>query len=362
MIEGAMITGGVCVSYWLDFGLHYVLNSASWRFPFAFQIVPALIVCLLILDLPESPRFLVEKNRIQEAQRIHDVLFANESPEIRAEEFSAIVNTLQGHSTTSWKSLISNHDSSKGLHRFILAVAHAIFHQICGINLVIYYAPNIYQENLGMGATDTRIINATVNGFGYFLTSFIATALIERLGRRKLMMIGSTGMAIGMVVAAISSAYSLRSKVAAAFAAAFLFVIQVGFAVGWLAICWLYPAEIVPSQLRSQANSIIVTTTWLFNFLIVEVTPIMMDEISWRSYVIFAAINVAIGVTIFLWYPETAGFSLEQVDEMFSESRSARDVVKISLQRSCHSGGCRFRPYEKEDEGSNAYGMTEHVE
>ena len=364
MIEGAMITGGVCISYWLDFGLHYASSSVSWRFPFAFQIVFALIVCAIILDLPESPRLLVCKGRIQEAQKIHEALFFDESQETRAVGFSAIVTTLQGSSDATWKSLLSNKESSRNLHRFILAVAHSIFHQICGINVVIYYAPKIYQESLGMGATQTRIINATVNGLGYFFTSFIATGLIERIGRRKLMMIGSGIMATGMAVAAISSAFSSRSKVAAAVAAAFMFLVQVGFAIGWLAICWLYPAEIVPSKLRSQVNSIVVTTTWLFNFLIVQVTPIMLDKISWRSYVIFAAINVVIGVTVLLWYPETAGLSLEQVDEVFREGQSMRDVVKISLKRSAQSraGEVQAQPNDKDMEDPNFCRVAEHVE
>lgn len=363
MIEGAMITGGVCVSYWLDLVMHYVSNSASWRFPFAFQIVFALVVCVIILDLPESPRLLVGKGKIQEAQRIHEALFPDESAEKRDAEFSAIVNSLQEPTQATWKMLFSNEGPSKNLHRFILIMVHAIFHQICGINLVIYYAPNIYQENLGMGPNETRIINATVNGLGYFLTSFIATALIEKLGRRKLMIAGSIGMATGMIVAAISSAYSSQSKVAGAFAAAFMFIVQVGFAIGWLAICWLYPAEIAPGHLRAQANSIIVTTTWLFNFLIVEITPIMTDQIGWGSYVVFGAINVAIGFTIYLWYPETAGLSLEQIDEIFGKSQGIRDVVRISLAASRQSCENQLESQpEKDGRASNICGAAEHVE
>lgn len=267
MIEGAMITGGVCLSYWMNYGFHYLPSSLSWRFPIAFQMVFAIVICLVVLDLPESPRWLIKKGRLEEGKKVIDRIYGDASSEIKQADFDEVCTEISATQGTSWRSLIDNSTQTRNLHRFILGLTHSIFHQICGINLVIYYAPKIYQESLGLTADQTRIVSACVNGTAYFFTSFIATGLIERMGRRKLMFIGTAGQGLGMSALAGCSAYSYIPSAAAA-AAAMIFFIQASFAIGWLAIAWLYPAEIVPTQIRAQANGIIVAVTWLFNFFV----------------------------------------------------------------------------------------------
>ncbi|CRG84138.1 Sugar transporter STL1 [Talaromyces islandicus] len=355
LIEGSMITGGVCLSYWVNFAFHYTAGGLSWRFPLGFQTFFAVIVCLVVLDLPESPRWLIRKGRYSEARCIMDALDNDLSPEAResnfAEACSGVTSAPHGGSSDGvWKLIMGfgNDENAyavkyKYRHRMILAVVHAIFHQICGINLVIYYAPKIYQENLGLTASQTRIVTATVNGIAYFAAGFISTALVERIGRRKLMLIGSTGMGMGMATVAGTTRYLDNNVTVAAVAAAFVFVIQAFFAVGWLAIVWLYPAEIVPTEIRYVANSIVVATTWLFNFLIVMVSPVMLANIHWRAYLIFAVLNVTIGVCVYLLYPETARRSLEEIDEIFAEAKGPFDVVTVSLRK----------PYSYDAKGRN---------
>ncbi|KAH8692216.1 general substrate transporter, partial [Talaromyces proteolyticus] len=352
LIEGAMITGGVCLSYWINFAFQFTTGDLSWRFPLGFQVLPALIVCLVVLDLPESPRWLIRMGRYEEAKRMMDALDSDLGPEAReanfAEACSGVV-TSANQEGSGWKLIFGARKDENAYavkykyhHRMILAIGHAIFHQICGINLVIYYAPKIYQENLGLSASQTRIVSATVNGIGYFASGFISTSVVERIGRRKLMIIGSAGMAIGMGVVAGTTRYSYNVKIAAV-AAAFIFTIQASFAIGWLAIVWLYPAEIVPSEIRYAANSVVVATTWSFNFLVVMVTPVMLANIQWHAYLIFTALNVAIGLCVYSFYPETARRSLEEIDEIFSEATGPFDVVRVSFKK----------PYIHDEKGEN---------
>lgn len=118
-----------------------------------------------------------------------------------------------------------------------------MFQQISGINLITYYAANIYENSIGMTPFMSRVL-AACNGTEYFLASWIPVFIIEKAGRRPLMLIGAVGMSISMAVLAISTSFIASSKAGIA-AAVFLFVFNTFFAFGWLGMTWLYPAEIV---------------------------------------------------------------------------------------------------------------------
>lgn len=329
MIEGAMITGGVALAYWLDFGFKFVDSSASWRFPIAFQVVFAIFVCFIILDLPESPRWLMRKGRTEEARRTLEALYGDEDKHLIEADLAEIELVLEVSEETSWRGMFSNNTPAKNLHRLCIGLAHSVFHQICGINVIIYFAATIYQQYLGLGVTDSRIITASVNGVGYFLASLIAVKLIERVGRRKLMLFGTIGQIVGMGVMAATTAFPGQKGPVVA-AAIFMFFTQVSFAVGWLAMVWLYPAEIVPLRIRTKASGLMVATTWAFNFLVVEITPVSLATIGYRTFLIFAIFNVFILVCTYFFFPETAYRSLEEIDEIFATSKGILDVVRVS--------------------------------
>jgi sugar porter (SP) family MFS transporter len=329
MIEGAMITGGVALAYWLDFGFKFVGSSASWRFPIAFQMVFAIFVCLIILDLPESPRWLLRQNRPEEARKTLEALYGDEDSHLIEADLSEIQLVLEISEETSWAGMFSNNTATKNLHRLCIGLAHSIFHQMCGINIIIYFAASIYQQYLGLNEIQSRVITASVNGIGYFLSSLISVKLIERVGRRKLMLWGTLGQIIGMAVMAGTTPFPGQKGPTIA-RAIFMFFTQLSFAVGWLAMVWLYPAEIVPLRIRARASGIMVATTWAFNFLVVEITPVALATIGYRTYIIFLVMNVFIMVCVYFFFPETAYRSLEEIDEIFAMSKGVLDVVKVS--------------------------------
>ncbi|TVY92510.1 Sugar transporter [Lachnellula willkommii] len=296
MIEGAMITGGICLSYWVDFAFSYLdPNPVSWRFPIALQIVFALLLLGLILEMPESPRWLVLRGNEDEAMNV----------------IAALEN---------------------------LPVEHHI------VQTEFMEIKDTVLETKAYG------VLAACNGTEYFLASWFAVYTIERFGRRTLMLVGAAGCSGSMAILAGMNYISQRDAAAAIarghplvgatpsgiVSATFLFVFNSFFAVGWLGMTWLYPAEIVPLKIRAPANGLSTSANWAFNFMVVMITPVAFSSIGYKTYVIFAVINAFIVPVVYFFYPETAYRSLEEIDNIFRQTKSGwagcLDVVRVARE------------------------------
>lgn len=351
MIEGALITGGICFSYWLDFAFSFLdPNSIAWRFPIGFQIFFALIILGLVLELPESPRWLVLKGKEDEALNVLGALsdLPTDDPYVWS-EFQAIKDTVIENQKAGGLRDLFTMGPDRHLHRSVLAYVNQMFQQISGINLITYYAATIYRNEIGLDDLTSRIL-AAANGTEYFLASWIAVFTIEKFGRRSLMLFGAAGMSFSMAMLAIMS--KLGGKGPGIVAAMFLFIFNTFFAIGWLGMTWLYPAEIVPLRIRAPANAFSTSANWIFNFMVVMVTPVSFASIGYKTYVIFAVINAAIFPVVWFFYPETAYRSLEEMDSIFRKCHSFFTVVKIAKnepQRYGKNGELLIR-YEETEE------------
>ncbi|KAL9066973.1 MAG: hypothetical protein Q9161_007217 [Pseudevernia consocians] len=350
MIEGAMITGGVCFSYWLDFGFSFLdPNTIAWRFPIGFQILLAIIVLLFVLEFPESPRWLILKGQEDEAMSVLSALcdLPPDDPYVHG-EFSAIKDTVLEMSKGGFRDLFTM-DEDRHLHRTILAYFNQVSQQITGINLITYYAATIYQQEIGLNGVTSRAL-AAANGTEYFAASWIAVFTIEKFGRRQLMLFGAAGMAFSMAILAIMDKYT--GKGTGIVAALFLFIFNTFFAIGWLGMTWLYPAEIVPLRIRAPANALSTSANWAFNFMVVMITPVAFASIKYKTYVIFAVINAFIFPVVYFFYPETAYRSLEEMDSIFRKCRSYFTLVKIARDEPRRYGkkGELLINYEETDE------------
>ena len=169
-------------------------------------------------------------------------------------------------------------------------------------------------SGLGMSDFMSRLL-AALNGTEYFIASIPAIFLVERVGRRKLMLFGAVGQAATMaVLAGVNSRSEPGFQIAGI---VFLFVFNTFFAFGWLGMSWLYPAEILPLRIRAPANALSTSANWIFNFMVVMITPIAFNNIGYKTYIIFAIINAFIVPCVYFLYPETAYRSLEEIDNIF---------------------------------------------
>ncbi|KAL3455931.1 general substrate transporter [Aspergillus heterothallicus] len=334
MIEGMLITAGITLSYWINYGFSFLPNhEVSWRFPIAFQIVFAIIIFTSIMNLPESPRWLVMQGRDEEALEILELL--NEKPRddpYIVNELKSIKETVQEMSKGSYRSLFDMSEYRE-FHRVALAYVNQMFQQISGINLITYYAPQLYAE-IGLGSGNQPKLLAACNGTEYLMAAFIPIFIIEKVGRRPLMLFGAAGMAVSMAVLAGTNyrLVYLDDQQAGIGQAVFLFVFNTFFAIGWLGMTWLYPAEIVPLRIRAPTNALSTSANWIFNFMVVMITPVSFSNIGYKTYVIFAVINAAIFPTVYFFFPETRYRSLEEMDMIFKKSTNVFDAVTHSIK------------------------------
>ncbi|KAJ5080882.1 hypothetical protein N7456_013592 [Penicillium angulare] len=338
MIEGAMITCGITISYWIDFGLMFADPSeVAWRFPLAFQIFFAAIILFFVMSLPESPRWLILKGREDEAREVLGSLMGDETDELFIDtEFTAIKATVLEMAKGNLSDMFTM-GPDRHFHRTMLAYVNQMFQQISGINLITYYIPTIIEDQVGLSGTLSRLISAC-NGTEYFAASWVAVFTVEKFGRRTLMIWGAVGMSLSMVALAVSDSISSsnvgNSKGTSAGIAqcVFLFVFNTCFAVGWLGMTWLYPAEIVPLKIRAPANALSTSSNWIWNFMVVMITPVAFQSIGYKTYVIFAVINAFIVPVVYFFFPETTNRSLEEMDRLFRKSNSVFEIVSLARE------------------------------
>lgn len=338
-IEGATIAFGTLIAYWIDFGSSYGSPDLTWRFPIAFQIVFGLLIIVGIIVLPESPRWLFTRERYEEGETVIAALMGKEISHHDVQlQKTIILDSIRasgqaGKSTPL--SAVFTGGKTQHFRRMLLGSSSQFFQQIGGCNAVIYYLPVLFKTSLGQ----TQFMSMILGGVNMIVYSIFATLswfLIERVGRRKLFWWGTIGQCTSMV---ITFACLIPNKPSAAKGAAVgLFTYIASFGATWLPLPWLYPAEISPIKTRAKANAISTCTNWLFNFLIVMVTPIMIANISWGTYLFFACVNACFLPVIYFFYPETAGRSLEEIDLIFAKGylenmsyvRAAKELPHLS--------------------------------
>ncbi|KAJ5423082.1 Major facilitator superfamily domain general substrate transporter [Penicillium cf. griseofulvum] len=334
MIEGMLITGGITLSYWINYGMSFIGDKeVAWRFPLAFQIVFAIIIFCSILNLPESPRWLVMQGRNDEALEILECLNekSRDDPYIK-NELIAIQETVTEMNKGSYRSLFKMSEYRE-FHRVALAYVNQMFQQISGINLITYYAPQLYAE-IGLAKGNLPKLLAACNGTEYLMAAFIPIYIIEKAGRRPLMLFGAAGMSLSMAVLAGTNyrLTVLNDSRAGIGQAVFLFVFNTFFAIGWLGMTWLYPAEIVPLRIRAPTNALATSANWIFNFMVVMITPVAFENIGYKTYVIFAVINAFMFPCVYFFFPETRYRSLEEMDAIFKKSTNVFDAVTLSIK------------------------------
>jgi len=336
LFEGSLITLGVMMSYWIDLGFFYTSGSISWRFPIAIQILFAIvmIVFMYAFRLPESPRWLYAKGRKEETLAVLAYLEGTDIHDKGVlKTFGGIADAVAAEEAGgfAFKELFTN-GRSQNFRRMLLGVLAQCFQQISGINLITYYLTSVLQK-IGLDAELSRIISG-VNGTTYFLTSLIAIFIIERAGRRQLMLWMAAFQCITMaVLAGLYNINEAGNHAAQVVSVLCLFLFNTWFSIGWLGMTWLYPAEVTPLRIRAPANALSTASNWIFNFFVVMATGPMFQGIGWGTYALFAALNgVVIWPVVYFFFPETKKYSLEDLDIIFATAHEhGKNPVSVSL-------------------------------
>ncbi|EDK47367.1 hypothetical protein PVL30_005077 [Lodderomyces elongisporus] len=347
MMQGSLITLGIAISYWIDFGFYFINRASedskgiSWRIPVVLQVVFPILLMPVCFKLPESPRWLMSKGRVQEARVVFSAIYGlPASHEKITEQLTEIKSSLELEASAASGFKVSElfkQGPTRNFHRLSLACWSQIMQQISGINLITYYAGTIFENYIGMSAFNARIL-AACNGTEYFLASLFGILLIERVGRRRLLFLGAIGQALTMMVLTISGWQAKKlgdegrdNSGAGIAAAVFLFVFNSIFGMTYLGGTWLYPPEISSLQLRAATAGLSTASNWAFNFLVVMVTPVMFANIDYYTYCVFACINALMAVVVYFFYVETSGRTLEEMDYIFNKCPVYRpwEVVKI---------------------------------
>jgi len=303
------IVFGILVAFLSNYFLQGVGGANDWRYMLGALAVPSLVYSSLVIGVPESPRWLItNKNDTGKAKKILSNLGIAD-PEA---ETAAIVKSYQ-HETSAGHS--SKLFSAKYKNILWLAFMVAFFNQVSGINFILYYAPEIL-ERAGLAARESLFNSIAIGGTNLIFT-FVGLYLIDKLGRKTLLAIGSFGyiLSLGMV------AWCFYSHAGATLLMSFLLLFIAAHAIGQGAVIWVFISEIFPNKVRAVGQSFGASIHWVFAALITLITPVFLDKDNgifkdnpWPIFAFFAFMMLLQLVWVFTKVPETKGVSLEDLE------------------------------------------------
>ncbi len=296
-----MIVTGIFVAFITNFAFKD-FGEDSWRWMLGIMVVPSLLFAILLRIVPESPRWLVLKNRDEEAQRVFEKLGEPGALAIIREE-----HRLSQHGTR--ESLFNGKYNKPILYAVILAM----FNQLSGINAILYYAPRIF-EMAGFGPDEAYLQPIYIGGANLLFT-LLAISVIDRFGRKKLLLIGSLGMILFLALTAQAFGSGAEGNSAVLY---YLIGFIAFFAFSQGAVIWVFISEIFPNAVRSQGGALGSFTHWIMAAIISWTFPAIVEQIPNGGTYSFIFYSVMMFLSfLFIWrvMPETKGRSLEEIQK-----------------------------------------------
>ena len=275
-------------------------SAIGWRVMFVSEAVPAGLFALLILLVPETPRFLALNGQDDKALRV----LSNVNGEARAREILAEIKATAVEKTEKL--------FAYGFLVVFIGCMLSVFQQVIGINAVLYFAPRIFES---MGVSNNMLFTVIMGVINISFT-LVAVFTVEKLGRKPLLITGSLGMAVGALGVALSNVVTLPAVIPVMsimlYSACFMF--------SWGPICWIYISEIFPNTIRSQATAWAVAFQWIFNFLVSSTFVPMYSWSPFFAYALYGVICVIAAVFVWKLVPETKGKTLEDMTALWRSS------------------------------------------
>ena len=297
------IVVGILLSYfsnWLlvDTGIN------NWRYMLVAEILPAITFLMGLFFIPESPRWLTKEGLEKEALDVLNVVAGAANAD---HEFQEIKKSL-AEKRTSLKELL--HPSLRRV--LIVGILFSLFAHITGIDTIIYYGPIIFLES-GF-KTDSALLASVIIGITNLIFTFVGMAMVDKAGRRFLLLVGIAGMGISMTLVG----FCMQSDmISAKWTLLWIMTYIASFAMSIGVVIWVYLSEIYPTRVRGQALSVATMVLWLGNVILTQLFPVMMERFGGGTFYIFSFICLLAFIFTWTMVKETKGVSLEEIEEMW---------------------------------------------
>ncbi len=285
------------------------LNVVGWRWMFASEIIPASLFLVMLIFVPDTPRSLVLKSKPEKALDVlTKVNGLVEAEKILVEIKNSVTSTRSGKLF------------SFGIGIIVIGVLLSVFQQFVGINVVLYYAPEIF-KSMGSG-TDVALLQTIIVGSVNLIFTVLAIMTVDKFGRKPLMIIGALGMAVSMF--ALGTTFFTQTIGIAALV--FMLIYVASFAMSWGPVCWVLLSEIFPNKIRGRALAVAVAAQWISNYLVSWTFP-MMDKNSYLlekfnhgfAYWIYGIMGVLAAILVWKFVPETKEKTLEEMEKLWDK-------------------------------------------
>ena len=298
-IDPAFTANAAEVSLW-----DKMFQTEAWRGMLGTETIPALLFFFIIFFIPESPKWLIVKHKINKAKGVLSKIYKSED-DIR-EEIQLTLSSLQGENKGSWKDLLKS-----GILIAVLAgSAIAILGQFMGVNAVLYYGPKIFSQ----AGFDNPMFSTVLVGVVNMVTTILAVFIIDKVGRKKLIYWGVSGMIICLVAIGLYFAAGPALGLGNGFMLTFFLAYVFCCAISISAVVFVLLSEMYPNSVRGRAMSIAGFALWVGTYLIGQLTPVLLGWSQAGTFFIFAVMCIPYMLIMWKVIPDTAGKTLEEIE------------------------------------------------
>ncbi|KII85074.1 hypothetical protein PLICRDRAFT_178829 [Plicaturopsis crispa FD-325 SS-3] len=326
-------TGAVWVNYGVS--LNIAPTDMQWRIPFIVQNIPGVLFTVLMCFQPESPRWLVEHEQYDRAAKA--LAFAArktvDDPAVVA-TLDEIKADLEGRQQTSLLTQFKMMGESRvtAMRCFIPSLV-MFFQQWSGTNAINYYSPSIF-AGLGITGTSSGLFATGIYGVVKVVSvALILAFAVESFGRKKCLIVGGLGQGLMMMwIGGYSAIHPSNHAVPASYVSIVaVYFYAIFYCVGWGPVPWVVASEVAPNHVRAAAMSVAIGVNWLFSFTISKITPIMLNKITYGTFLLFGFLCLIMAAWAYVFLPECKGYALEDVKYLFEKDMTLRALEDAPL-------------------------------